>query len=840
MNETPPRPAQQEPLLPVTGGGATRALADSERLYRSLFDGTPTAVTLRSLEDWRFIDCNAAALRLYGATSVEQLRGSSVADLSADLQPDGTPSIHAMREHIARAIERGSHRCEWLARRLDGTIFMADVRIAVVELADGRRVMQTIVDDISERKAAESALRSSEERYRSLVERSRDPIFTFHLDGTIAFASPAAVRLFGYSPEEWTTLNVRDLVVGDPERLERTLAATQQGERGPAQEWTVRCKDGSAVRIESARTPIRDAAGAVVGTQIIVRDASERYRAEQMREAAAIELARAKEDAIAASRAKSAFVANMSHELRTPLNGVIGMVDLLSRTPLDARQSRYVEVARTSASLLLSVINDILDFSKIEAGKLELERIEFSFTDVVEEVATLLELAAEDKGLELTCRTEPALGARFVGDPSRIRQVLVNLMSNAVKFTDAGEVAVRASLAGDDAHPRVRVEVRDTGVGIAPEAQKKLFAPFSQVDASTTRTHGGTGLGLAICRELVARMGGTIGVETTPDAGSTFWFTLPLERAVAAEPSSGRDPRLLGVRVLAVDDNATNREILCAQLDAAGMRCDAAPSGDDALAKLEMAAARRDPYRIAVLDQHMPEMDGLELARRIKADARIASTRLVMLSSLGRPLDPDQLLGNGIRIWTTKPIWRGHLLRALAAALEGPGSDAVEATAVEGPRQAGQARKKRVLLVEDTPVNAEVVSELLRTAGYAVDLAVDGLRAVEAATRDAFDLVLMDCQLPGIDGYEATRRIRDVEIARATAGRPPRRVPIIALTASAAVEDLERARRSGMDGHIPKPVDARRLLAVVALYEEPEPEAASRDAEGHARPAPHR
>ncbi len=812
------------------GAAAARVVADSERLYRALFEGMTWAVTIRSLEDQRFLDCNSAALRLYGAASVEQLRGTEVMVLSAERQSDGTPTLEALRTHVALALKNGTRRAEWRARRIDGTEFTAEIHTAIIELDGGRRVMQTIVEDITERVAvararadAEDALRTSEERYRSLVERSNDAILMLDMDGVILFASPAAERILGYTAEEYPGMSITDLVV--PELLpavREVIEVAKTGVPGLPREWSVRHKDGSVVRIESARSPMRDSQGVVTGAQIIVRDVSTRHRAEQMREAAARELGQAREDAVAASRAKSAFVANMSHELRTPLNGVIGMVDLLSRTKLDTRQKRYVEVARSSANILLSVINDILDFSKIEAGKLELEHIEFSFTDVVEEVATMMELAAEDKGLELTCHTDAELMSTFTGDPARIRQVLVNLISNAIKFTPSGEVGVRATLAGEaQGQSLVRVEVRDTGPGISGDSQQKLFQAFSQLDATTTRKHGGTGLGLAICRELVHRMGGRIGVESVPGHGSTFWFTLNLDHhGETPERLSLVDERVAGLRVLAVDDNDTNRELLSAQLLAAGTRCEVAASGDEALLKLVAAAVEEAPFDIAVLDQQMPEMDGLELARRIKDDPRIARTRLVMLGSIGKPLDPGQLRALGVLAWATKPIGRAQLLRTLATALDdsGPDESGPELTRgssrVRAPSQPDAARM-RILLVEDTPINAEVVGEILRTSGYSVEVAVDGLQAVDRAGREAFDLVLMDCQLPGIDGYEAARRIRALEASGEFRGGV-RRVPILALTASAAVEDVERARESGMDGHITKPVDARRLLAAIA------------------------
>ncbi|HEX3772121.1 MAG TPA: PAS domain S-box protein, partial [Polyangiaceae bacterium] len=782
----------------VEAARASRALADSERLYRALFEGTATAVTIRTLEDQTFVDCNPAALRLYRAESVEQLRGKTVRDLSAERQPDGALSEEALRVHVTRAIETGLARVEWTARRLDGEIFVADIRIAILELEGGRRVMQTIIEDITERTAAararaeaEAALRASEERYRMLVERSRDAIFSLDYAGKCVFASPAAEQLFGYTAAEWPGMDVMSAIVPEEHpRLQTAMAAARKGLPGLPEEWSMRHKDGSIIRVEAARSPIYDDAGRVVGAQVIVRDVSERHRAEQMREAAARELSRAREEAVAASRAKSAFVANMSHELRTPLNGVIGMVDLLARTTLDARQKRYVDVARSSANLLLSVISDILDFSKIEAGKLDLERIELTFADLVEEVATVLELAAEDKGIELTCQSDAALARPLVGDPARIRQVLVNLVSNAIKFTASGEVGVHARVVERREHDvLVRVEVRDTGVGIPADAKEKLFRPFTQVDASTTREHGGSGLGLAICRELAVRMGGEIGVDSVPGRGSRFWFTVALGHGPPASLRVMVDARLDGLRVLAVDDNATNREILRAHLTAAGLRADVSASGPDALDRLAEAVDEGDPFVLAVLDQQMPEMDGLELARRIKTDARLAGTRLVMLGSIGQPLNPAELEALGVVTWATKPIWRSRILRALAAALDdtttfdaGPESRRSRDLETERPA-AGQ--RTRVLLVEDTPVNAEVVTEILRGAGYAVEVASDGLQALERVRREAFDLVLMDCQLPGIDGYEAARRIRVLESTGTTPRGRLRRVPIVALTASA-------------------------------------------------------
>jgi two-component system sensor histidine kinase/response regulator len=670
------------------------------------------------------------------------------------------------------------------------------------------------------------------ERAQKIFQNAADAILLVDRHGTYTYATDSIERVTGYSVQETVGTNAADWL--HPEDLAEhyaKVAALREGRwvgpTSPATQYRRRHKTRGWVWVEALGANMIDdpAVGAIVVT---MRDMTERRRIQE-------ELQGAKDAAEAASFTKSAFLANMSHELRTPLNGVIGMVDLLARSALDDRQRRHTEVARASADLLLAVINDILDFSKIEAGKLELEEVPFTMAEVVEEVASVLALAAEQKGLELSCHATLPLAQPLLGDPARVRQVLMNLVNNAVKFTPRGEVAILATTEGEPATVEhgpdrvgVRIDVRDTGIGISPEGQQRLFQPFSQGDVSTTRIHGGTGLGLAISRQLVARMGGSLTVESDAGKGATFTIRLPLVRArdVAAQPAPLAIAHLQGRRVLAVDDNGTNRQVLEEHLRGVGMRCDSAPDAPSAL-RLLREAAGKDPYALAIVDVNMPGMDGLDLVRVIKGDARISSTVLLVLGSLGKPLDPGEQRALGIAGYTSKPVWRRQLFRVICDALADPTMTAAPRASSSplagiGPDvpaaivAAGSGRPRRALVVEDSEINAEVAGELLRAAGIEFDLAVNGTRAVAATLERRYDFVLMDCQLPEMDGFEATRQIRAHERAGALPGRQGARLPILALTASATTGDLDRCVAAGMDGYVTKPVDAHRLFEAIS------------------------
>jgi two-component system sensor histidine kinase/response regulator len=516
------------------------------------------------------------------------------------------------------------------------------------------------------------------------------------------------------------------------------------------------------------------------------------------------ELAVARDEALEASRAKSAFLATMSHEIRTPMNGVIGLNHLLLSTDLDERQRQYAEGVRTSGHVLLSVINDVLDFSKIEAGRLELEELDFDPVELLEGVAEVVAEPARAKDIELLAYWPPELPLALRGDPGRIRQVLINLAGNAVKFTETGEVLVRAHLAERTEDGTViRFEVVDTGIGIAAQDVPRMFDAFSQADSSITRRYGGSGLGLAICQQLVTAMGGTLGVESELGSGSTFWFTVPLR--VAARPAEPlpRPADLAGLRTLVVDDNHTNRTILHDQLQVWGMSVDTVDGGTAALAALRVAARQEVPYDLALLDLCMPEMDGLELARHIQGDAALAGTPLVLMTS-GPDVHRAEAEAAGLTSALTKPVLMSRLRNTLADAVGARG----------GPPAAVPSAKPalgRVLVVDDGEVNQIVAAGILRNLGYEADVVGNGTDALAAVAGHPYDAVLMDVRMPGMDGFRTTAEIRQRE-------HGSRRTPIIALTAGASEGERDSCLAAGMDDYLTKPMSRASLATALEQW----------------------
>jgi PAS domain S-box-containing protein len=673
---------------------------------------------------------------------------------------------------------------------------------------------------VAERKRAEDALRHSEERTRSILAAANDAFIGMDEQGVITDWNRSAELIFGWPRAEAIGRALADTIVpagfraAHSEGLRHFLETGEAPVLGRRIELSALHRDGHEFPAELSIWHI--ASGKRHLFNAFVQDISERKRTEQA-------LAVARDQAMEASRMKSQFLATMSHEIRTPMNGVIGLAELLLDTELRPEQRPYAEGLRSAGEALLAVINDILDFSKIEAGKLELEDVAFDPRRLVEEVVALLAPTAHGKGLEIVGTCSPGIPTALRGDPSRLRQILVNLMSNAVKFTDQGEVVLRVEQVGTSTGDwmTVQFEVSDTGIGIEPGDQQHILEPFSQADASTTRRYGGTGLGLAISRQLTEAMGGAISLHSRPGEGSRFLITVPLARHWDAAPHAPASPTLAGARALVVDDNATSRDLLRSQLERWGMRAEVAGDAAAALAVLEAAAGGEDPFAVAVVDRTMPGTDGIEVVERMIERPALVGTRVLVLTT-GRSLDAGTARRLGIGESVSKPVVPRELHAALVGILAGPPSvpmaplaEPVAPPSAEGPGPAhpsdGRPSRGRILVVEDNPTNQMVAVGLLARLGFDADVVGDGRRAVEAVAHRDYAGVLMDCNMPIMDGYEATMAIRRQEGDGA-------HVPIVAMTAGALVGDRERCLAVGMDDYVSKPVKLGELERALSRW----------------------
>ncbi len=662
---------------------------------------------------------------------------------------------------------------------------------------------------ISEKEKAEKNLSESEERYRVAIENSNDGI-AIMTGGKFIYANDRYLELYGYnSLDELKNINAYELIhPEDREMVFERSSARMSGEL-KGQSYVHRCirTDGTVIYVEVsvAKTIYNNEEAGLA----FVRDVSERKIAE-------LELKKAKEEAENANSAKSEFLANMSHEIRTPMNAIMGMAGLLLDTDLDDEQRDHLEIIRRSSDALLSIINDILDFSKIEAGKMLLEVLDFDLRSSIEEIISLPAITAQKKGLEFIYEIDPDVPSYLKGDPGRLRQIILNIAGNAIKFTEKGEVFLSVSKECEDEDSiRLRFSVRDTGIGISEENLKRLFQSFHQVDASTTRKYGGTGLGLVISRKLAELMDGEIGAESTPGEGSLFWFTVTMEKQKSVNDENLVAPQnLAGRRILVVDDNTTNLKIIQKYLETWGFVCDAAWSGEMALTLMNAAYKANASYDLVISDMQMPNMDGMTLGRLIKSNPVLSGSKLVMLSSRGLRGDFAEVKEIGFDAYLTKPVRRSQLFDCLVIVFSGK-ENAEEDKTVITKYTVSEVRKRnaKILVAEDNIVNQKLAIRLMEKFGYKADAVANGEEAVRSLSLIRYDLVLMDVQMPEMDGLEATRVIRDCSSNVIDHG-----VPVIAMTAHAMSGDRKACLDSGMDDYITKPINPDALLKIVTKY----------------------
>jgi PAS domain S-box-containing protein len=812
---------------------AVQALRDSEALYHSLVEGLPLNI-FRKDREGRFTFCN----KRFCETIRRPLSGI-IGRTDWDFFPAELAEKYRRDDELVTSTGQIFETVEEHQKETGELIYVHVLKSAVHDARGQIIGVQAIFWDVTEKRRAEDSLAQERRLLTSLMDNVPDSIYFKDRASRFLRINGAMVKRFDLA-EAGQAIGKTDFDFFRPEHAQAAFDDEQRvmttGEPIVGKEEKEVWTDGRVIWVSTTKMPLRDTRGQIIGTFGVSRDITDRKRIE-----AALEQAR--DAAEAASRAKSDFLANMSHEIRTPMNAIIGMTELALNTELAPEQREYISLVKESADALLQLLNDILDFSKIEAGKLELEEIPFPLRDRLGHTLDTLALRAEQKGLELACRIHPHVPDKLIGDPGRLRQIIVNLVGNAIKFTDRGEVIVEvfteakfddamlgsdlvfnsggngqadpsltADAAADSQQPPdntalLHFAVRDTGIGIPAHKQELIFQAFSQADSSTTRRFGGTGLGLTISMQLVQLMGGRIWVESKPGVGSTFHFTarFGVQSATPAEPTEEL-PRLDDLKVLIVDDNATNRRILCELLRNWRMRPVEVADGPAALAALEHARAAGDPFQLALLDGMMPEMDGFQLAEAIRELPGMCT--LLMLSSADQADGSARCRQLGVSAYLTKPVKQSSLFDAIVNCLicAAPGSAAAKAAeSAKEPSIAGKGRSLKILLAEDSVVNQKLAVSLLKQAGHEIVVVNNGLDAVSAVERGGFDLVLMDVQMPEMDGFDATKRIRQLEQGT------ERHLPIIAVTAHAMKGDRERCLSSGMDSYISKPIRAVEL-----------------------------
>jgi PAS domain S-box-containing protein len=791
--------------LARTGASETRAEASS-LVLSTLFDdiwGKPALLLEARIP--RSISTRGAAALRFAFGSVLSVGLVLILAMLLFLETLIVRPLRGLTTHISAIGAHGDLKLRLGSKRRDEVGMLAH---------EFDTMLDRLERDNRQREEAEAAVRNSEALFRATIEATGEGLLVVDQEGRITHYNQCLVEMLEL-PDD--LMAKRDFA-----EVSQFLSGHLEGGIAPKMDdvETLRFTDGRI--IERYAVPLireGEVAGQVYNFQDVTERETSAHRLAQHADQLELANRRLREstaqaeqlalEAQAATVAKGSFLANMSHEIRTPLNGVIGMTGLLFDTPLDETQREYAQIIQSSADILLALLNDILDYSKMEAGKLTLETIDFDLRALMEEVLEISCVKTEEKGLELACLVHHDVPSLLRGDPGRLRQVLLNLVGNAGKFTYQGEVVIRAKLVEETEHEAtIRFEVQDTGIGIPADRVDYLFQSFSQVDSSTTRKYGGTGLGLAICKQIVEQMGGEIGVESVPDKGSTFHFLIPL----AKQPKETQRPlpppeSLAGRRILIVDDNATNRFVLREMLYHQGCEVSDAGNGTEAMHLLREAAAAGQPYDLAILDMMMPEIDGETLGRNIQADPAIAGTLLVMLTSIGERGDAVRLKEAGFTSYLTKPVRGSQLYQCLGMALglRDSGADTKKAPLVTVHTLAEHRRRLRVLVAEDNVVNQMVALKILEKLGCLGEAVSNGQEALDALERGGYDLVLMDIQMPEMDGIAATQAIRERESVSGA------HIPIIAMTAHAMAGDRERCLGAGMDNYVSKPVRAPEL-----------------------------
>jgi two-component system sensor histidine kinase/response regulator len=787
----------------------TRARHAEER-FEAFMANSPAVAFIKD-SDGRHRYVNQAFTAHFHWTA-EETRGKT----DADLWP--APASDAMRASDLQILATGKSM-QYVQSLPDpeGTLhYWLVLKFRLADESGQPRIGGTAIDITLQQRAAELVARN-EERYRTLFEEAPVAIHEIDAQGIVRRVNRAGCQLLGFSAEEILGRHASEFVSPDLRQMSMAAVSAKLLSLKPLEPYERRyqTKDDRTLTMEVHESPILGESGARQGLRTFMVDLTARKEAQARLDAFAVALqeknvalAAALDAAHAATKLKSQFLANMSHEIRTPMNGVLGMTELLLATDLSEEQRTLARNVSQSGEHLLAIINDILDLSKIEADKFEVENLPFDLGQVVESAIDLLAPGMAAKGVELACFLAPDVPSRLIGDAARLRQVLLNLIGNAGKFTSQGEVSVRVTCQENAArHATLRVTVADTGIGIPRDAQSHLFDAFTQADSSTTRIYGGTGLGLAIVQRIVRLMHGKISVESAEGKGSTFWFTVTLEKDSAGQETY-RDSSLTGSRLLIVDDNGTNRTILEHYARSWSMQPDCVASGAEALALLRERASQARPFHLALFDMQMPGMDGAELAGEIGRDESLRDTQLVLLSSTGNLSVCDRLAAR-----LSKPVKRRALFDCLSRLLHGTAGRPASASGPNRPSApAGGANLRgRILIVEDNPINQRVARLQVKQFGFESDIVEDGEEALAALERSEYTLVLMDCQMPVMDGYAATRELR-----RREAGT--RRIPVIALTANAYAADREACLAAGMDDYLSKPVTLQHLGQVLVRW----------------------